>query len=492
MGTAVDTVPHPSPAAAAVTPAAPAATTGAEPAGPVGSAGSRGTGRYVVAQVAGAFGQTAGVSAGLLAVHLTGATAVGVVPAGLLALGGAAAGPTLAWVMGRRGRSAGLLAGYLAAVAGVIASLVAAASGSLGLLLAATVLFGSGNSAVMLTRYVLADAVPADQRGRAISRSLLATTAGAVVGPNLLGPAGHLATALDLPDAAGLYLLAVVAFALAAAVLHLGPSPGTGTGPQPRSSPERPDPGRSPDDLGGGSAPVGGTDHGGPRPGGSEGGRSRRDGTERGGTDHGGGSGRLALVVLSVANASMVSVMALAGVHLHEHGHGLGAIGTTVSLHIAGMFVGSPVVGRLCDRVGARTVALAGAVLLTIVGAAGMVVAGGGIVAMSVLLLALGIAWNLQVVAGSVLLTAGVLPERRPAAEGRGEMAMGLAAGLGTLLGASSLTALGGFRLVSAAAAVAGVGLASRLSTAASGNGPGGGPDQAAEATGAATTGASA
>jgi MFS family permease len=391
------------------------------------------TGRYLAAQVVGAFGQSAGVSAGLLADHMSGSAALAVVPAGVLALGGAMAGPVLTAVMSRRGRSAGLLVGYAAAVGGALVSLLAAAAGSLWLLVVATALFGSGNSAVMLTRYVLADTVPAHERGRAISRSLLATTAGAIVGPNLLGPAGHVGVWLGLPDAAGLYLMAVVAFALAALWLRPGVAPLDlrAAAPTSTGSPSPFDPMHD-------TAP----------PADERGHPSRQ---------------RLALVVLSMANASMVSLMALAGVQLHHHGHDLDAIGLVVSLHVAGMFVGSPVVGRLCDRLGALPVSLAGAVLLGVVGGLGVAVADGGIVAVSAVLLLLGVAWNVQVVAGSVLLTDGLPLHRRPAAEGRGELAMGLAAGMGTILGASSLTALGGFRLLSGTVAAIGLATAARL-----------------------------
>jgi hypothetical protein len=71
-----------------------------------------------------------------------------------------------------------------------------------------------------VSRYVVADLSPAHQRGRAISRSLLTITAGAVVGPDLLGPTSHIAHLLGLPGPAGLYLIALGAFALAPAA-HL-------------------------------------------------------------------------------------------------------------------------------------------------------------------------------------------------------------------------------------------------------------------------------
>jgi MFS family permease len=379
--------------------------------------------RYLGAQVVGSFGLAAGgTSGGLLAADLTGHTAAGALPIGFLALGAALSAPALTAVMARSGRRAGLVAGYLGAAVGAAVVVLGTAVGSLLLVVGGSAALGSGNSAVMLTRYVLADAVGVAERGRAVSRSLLASIAGAIIGPNLLRPAAALASPLDLPAAAGLYFVAVAAFLVAAGILQRGPA-----APRPVARPgQRTDPGVA--------SPA-----------------SR--------TRAGVAAGRQAIVVLATANAAMVSMMSIATVHLGRHGHhghDLGAIGLAVSLHVAGMFVGSPLVGWLCDRLGARWVAVGGATLLTVVGAGGALAETGSIVTLGGVLLVLGVSWNLQVVAGTVMLTDATPVPLRPAAEGRGEMLMGVAAGAGTLLAASPLAALGGFRLVSTAVAVVG------------------------------------
>ncbi len=364
--------------------------------------------RLLAAQVAGSFGLAAGGAGALLAADLTGSDAAGALPVGALALGAAGLAPALTGIMARRSRRHGLVAGYVAAAAGAVAVLVAAGIGQLLLILVGSFLLGAGNDAVMLTRYAVADLVPPASRGRALSRSLLASAAGAVAGPNLLGPAAALASALGLPPAAGLYVVAIAAFGGAAALL------GSGTAAPRPNTPKVTAP------------PVLGR-----------------------------GRGRVALVVLATANATMVSVMSLAAVHLQAHGHGLSVIGVAVSLHVLGMFAGSPVVGRLCDRLGPVPVALAGTGMLATTGVVGMVGDASGLMHMAGALLVLGVGWNVQMVAGSTLLTISVPDGDRLAMEGRGELVMGLAAGLGTVAGAAPLAALGGFRLLSAATVVA-------------------------------------
>jgi predicted MFS family arabinose efflux permease len=64
--------------------------------------------------------------------------------------------------------------------------------------------------------------------------------------------------------------------------------------------------------------------------------------------------------------------------------------------------------------------------------------------AITALLVLLGLGWNCGIVGGSTLLAASTTPSLRPHAEGIGEVAMGLAAGLGAPI-AGVLVAGGGF-----------------------------------------------
>src|SRR5699024_6906667 len=68
-------------------------------------------------------------------------------------------------------------------------------------------------------RYAGTDLAAPHRRGTAVSIAMVATTAGAVAGPNLVDPLGALARAIGVPELAGPFLLAAVAYLGAGAVL---------------------------------------------------------------------------------------------------------------------------------------------------------------------------------------------------------------------------------------------------------------------------------
>jgi hypothetical protein len=76
-------------------------------------------------------------------------------------------------------------------------------------------------------------------------------------------------------------------------------------------------------------------------------------------------------------------------------------------------------------------------------------------VGLGVALVLLGVGWNLGLVAGSTLLTAGVPTAERPRREGWGEVAMGVAAGGGSAASGAVMSGGGYGLLASAGAAVA-------------------------------------
>jgi MFS family permease len=372
----------------------------------------------VVAQLLGSLGLAAGGTAGsLLAEHLTGNPAAAGLPLSLLVLGSGVGAVAVARVMRDHGRRVGLVAAYLAGIVGAALVVAAAGWGSWRLLLAGSLLFGGGNTAVMLARYAAVDL--ASHRGRSISAVVAAASVGAVAGPNLLGPAGPLAEAVGLPAPTGLYLLAMPAFLSAALVLavFLRPDP-LHVARNAARSPEPP----------------------------AAGGRGELA------TLLGDRHIRLALLVLAIANLVMVGMMAVAPVHLDHHGAAMGAIGLIVGIHIGAMYLPSPLSGWLSDRFGARLVAALGGLLLL---AAGIVaaVAGSGQLGIVVALLLLGIGWNAGLIGGSALLReAPVSPSLRTRAEGLGELGMGAAAAAGGG-GAGLLLAGGGLGLLALVAA---------------------------------------
>src|SRR4030095_125394 len=120
-------------------------------------------------------------------------------------------------------------------------------------------------------------------------------------------------------------------------------------------------------------------------------------------------TGRLGLTSIVVSHAVMVGVMVMTPVHM---GHAGGAAGTTlrvigvvISVHVAGMYLFSPLVGMLADRAGRTvTVALGGALLLTAAALAGTAPPGAA-VQLGVGLLLLGLGWCRGLIAWSTLGT---------------------------------------------------------------------------------------
>jgi MFS family permease len=125
-------------------------------------------------------------------------------------------------------------------------------------------------------------------------------------------------------------------------------------------------------------------------------------------------------------------------VHIgHHHGDAdlLRIVGIVLSLHVAGMYAFSPVVGWLTDRFGRRPVILGGAgVLVAACAIAGT--AGTDTPRLSVGLFLLGLGWSGTMVAGSTLLSESVPVGVRPGAQGLSDLVMGLAgASAGALSG---------------------------------------------------------
>ena len=365
-----------------------------------------------LATAVGATGLAAGGTAGaLLGADLAGSDAAAGVPLGLLVIGSAASAVLISVLTPRLGRAQSLTLGYLVGAAGATVVVAAAVNESFALLLLGSVLVGAANAAIFLTRYAAADAVRAEVRGRALGTVFFATALGAIASPLLLGPSGDLAKVASLPRLSGLYVVAVVAFLLAGLTLVVASTRVRELGPSTAGA-------------AGGEARLGLHEL-------LAGLQATR--------------ARASLIILGTSNLVMVGVMAVAPVHLTEHAHHrLEFVGAVISLHVAGMFAPSPISGWLADRVGPIAVAVAGFGLLVATGLAGTLVDLESGFAVTLLLVVLGVGWNFGIVGGSTLLSASTNPRLRPYAEGIGEVAMGVAAGIGAPL-AGVLVAGGGF-----------------------------------------------
>ncbi len=368
------------------------------------------------AQVLGGVGVASGIAVnGLLAQQISGSTALAGLAQTMAILGAALLALPLARLAQVGGRRRALSSGYTVAATGAALSILAGVLDSFVLLLLGAALFGGATASGLQSRYAALDSADASRRGRSLSLVVWATTVGSVLGPNLSGPGGALGRSLGIGDLTGPYLFSLAGFVAAAAVvwLLLRPDPlqaaRAAGSPQPAGSPM---PSGSPRAQGGLGAAA-----------------AFRSVLAR-------PAALLGLVTVGTAHAVMVAVMVMTPVHLHDGGATLQVVGIVISVHIAGMYALSPVMGVLADRVGRPPVIGAGLALLAL---ASVLAATGGAGAhgrLGVALLLLGVGWSACLVAGSTLLSESVPGDVRVAVQGLSDLVMGVAAaGAGALAG---------------------------------------------------------
>ena len=364
-------------------------------------------------------GNGAGLAIGsLMAVELTGSNAFAGAATTAISVAGAVSALPLASLAVRKGRRIALSTGYFLAAIGAVLMMLAPVTRSFPVLMIGAALLGVGSAANLQARFAATDLADDATRGRDLGLVVWAITIGAVAGPNLIGPGSILGEKIGLPPMSGPFLFSLAGMLLAILVLNIG---------------LRPDPivrARSFDETAG-HAPT--------RP---------KIGRNRGSLIEGISAARqspgatLGIATIVVAHLVMVGVMSMTPVHLKDlaatPGHAmhggtsdiLVVIGFTISLHIAGMYALSPLVGSLGDKIGlirmmlASQLVLVAAVLVSGIGANSQ-----GAVTTGLVLLGLG--WSMATVSGSAFLAGRVARERRVLVQGVSDTLMGVAGALG-------------------------------------------------------------
>ncbi|GAA3260385.1 MFS transporter [Nonomuraea helvata] len=344
--------------------------------------------------------------------ELSGSTVISGFAGTATVLGAALLALPTAKAAGRGGRRAGLSVAYLSALAGCAISVLAISLHAWPLLLAGLVLVGGGSAGSLAARYSATDLSPQGRSARHLSLVVWASTIGSVAGPNLAKPADQIGMRLGLVQQAGPFAFAALAFALALTVIFVF---------------LRPDPLKLARSLTGaqrtGRAPKG----------------TIRTAWQTLRTTP---NARRALVMIAVSHTAMVSVMSMTPVKLHHDGSNLDVIGLVISLHIAGMYVLSPVVGWLADKAGKVPVLVLGmALLLAAATLAGT--AGHRVWQVTTALVLLGLGWSCGLVAGSALVTESVPLDGRPAVQGLSDLLMNVCGATGTIVAGAIVGVLG-------------------------------------------------
>lgn len=387
------------------------------------------------AQLFSGIGNGAALAIGsLMAVELSGSQAFAGSSTTAISVAAAVTALPLAAVAARHGRRLALMGGIALALCGAVSMILASVASSFLLLLAGSALLGVGNAANLQSRFAAVDLALPQHRGRDLSVVVWSITVGAVAGPNLIKPGAELGLLVGIPEIAGPFLFSAAGMAIALVLLWVG------LRPDPlltaRAILDRPTAGPVQRSLRAGLRAIR---------------ESRR--------------ASLGLLTVVSAHLVMVSVMSMTPVHLSHldaigdahHGSStdlLAFIGFTISLHIAGMFALSPVMGWLTDRYGRVAVIVLGqGLLLTAVGIAGF--GHGNEAAVTTGLVLLGMGWSAATIAGSILLAESVGQDSRVLAQGVSDTLMGAAGAIGAAASGVVLAGFGFAGLNAAGAAVA-------------------------------------
>ena len=340
-----------------------------------------------VAAVFGGLGTASTTPAGsLLITEITGTESLAGLTQTCGLVGAAIAAAVLARVTSNRGRRTALAMGYSIAVVGSALALVAALIASAWLLLVAAMLVGWAVATALQARFAAVDDADDTNRSTRLSFVVWGSTVGAVTGPNLMEPAGRFAQKFQLPALAGPYVIAAVTLTIAALIIAIG----LRTVPISQSTASSV---RQP--LLTTLAHINRDPH-----------------------------ARLGLWAIIVGHIAMVSIMVMTPVHMkHEH-MGLTIIGFVISIHVAGMYAFSPIVGGAARRWGSRNVIVAGVATLLAAAAVAGTAAPMDAVQLEVGLFLLGLGWSMTLIGGSTLLSASVTPELKVSAQGASDVLM--------------------------------------------------------------------
>lgn len=299
------------------------------------------------------------------------------------------------------GRRRALTAGVLTAALGAVLVVIGAAQLLLPVVYVGCLLVGVASAAGYQARYGAADLAEPHRRGRALSIVVWASTIGAVLGPNLLEASGRLAVSYGLPQLAGPYIVAAVCLALAGLVLQA----------------LRPDPYLLARTLAVASGDA------------VEGARSTlREGVSHVRAHRG---AQLGVATVALGHAVMVMVMVMTPVHMRHVDVRLQLIGLVISVHVAGMYALSPLVGWASDRLGRIPVIAVGVLILVAACVLASVVDAADVVGLGIALFLLGLGWSCTLIAGSTLLVEDVDAADRPAVQGASDLVMNVAGALG-------------------------------------------------------------
>ena len=320
-------------------------------------------------------------------------------------LGAAAMALPLSRLTQRGGRRLGLSIGYSAGLIGAILAVIGGSQRILFMMLCGTFMLGAASAAGYQARFAAVDLATSESRSRQLSFVVWGSTIGAVAGPNLMEPSGNFAEYIGLPRLVGPYSIAAISLMLVVIViqLFLRPDPYlTAIHVRDISKVHHP------------VLPV----------------------KQALALIRKNPSALFAIASIAIGHVAMVSVMSMTPIHMAHFDATLTIIGIVISVHIAGMYAFSPVVGFLSDKIGRVRVIQGGVIILLLSSFVSGTASPHDSVRLGFGLFLLGLGWSCTLIAGSALLSESVESHLRPSSQGASDLVMNLmGAGGGALAG---------------------------------------------------------
>ncbi|OCX61499.1 MFS transporter [Lysinibacillus sp. AR18-8] len=356
-----------------------------------------------LSQIFGGAGLAAGITVGaLLAQQMLGTDAYAGVPSALFTLGSAGAAFIVGKLSQRYGRRIGLSTGFIVGGLGAIGVVLATLMNSIVLLFASLLIYGAGTATNLQARYAGTDLANNKQRATAISTTMLMTTFGAVLGPNLVEWMGKVALSIGIPALAGPFLLSALAFIMAGLVLFtmLRPDPleiaKAIEAHKQKMNKENQTP----------SMPI----------------SSNKRGLAVGAT------------VMVLTQIVMVAIMTMTPVHMKHHGHGLAEVGIVIGFHVGAMYLPSLFTGILVDKIGRTAMSIASGITLLLAGVVAAFAPSDSMVLLIAALSLLGLGWNFGLISGTAQIVDATEPSTRAKTQGKMDVFVALAGASGGAL----------------------------------------------------------
>ncbi len=357
----------------------------------------------LLSQTLGGAGLAAGITVGaLLAKDMLGLESLTGLPSALFTLGSALAAYLVGRITHKKGRRLGLSLGFFTGAVGALGVVAAAALHNVPLLFLALFIYGAGTATNLQARYTGADLASKHQRAKAVSIAMVATTLGAVAGPNLVTPMGKAAEIFNLPALSGPFMLAAAAYGAAGLVFYvlLKPDPLLVA----RMMEER----------------------------------KQRQETEIVEIPASVSGNRIGIVVgasvLVLSHIVMVAIMTMTPVHMQHHGSTLSAVGMVIGLHIASMYLPSLVTGSLVDKIGRVKMVVASACTLAAAGVLAAAATDGSVAMLTTALMLLGLGWNFGLISGTAIIVDSTTLQNRAKIQGSIDVGVAIGGSAGSIL----------------------------------------------------------